>query len=116
MPIGSSSSIRTGASVVALGNAEGQDSITAAARHVTGLNQVITVSDEGGSVSLIGPTGHAAASSWPASTGSLRDAVWAGGFPDAARRSGDRQNRAASAVSGIVCRTPPRPMRLWADA
>jgi len=58
MPIGSSSSIRTGASVVALGNAEGQGSITAAAGHVTGLNQDITVSDEGGSVSLIGPTGH----------------------------------------------------------
>jgi len=51
MPIGSSSSIRTGASVVALGNAEGQGSITAAAGHVTGLNQVITVRDEDGSVS-----------------------------------------------------------------
>ena len=51
MPIGSSSSVRTGASVVALGNAEGQGSITAAACHVTGLNQVITVSDVGGPVS-----------------------------------------------------------------
>jgi hypothetical protein len=51
MPIGSSSSVRTGASVVALGNAEGQGSITAAAYHVTGLNQVITVSDVGGPVS-----------------------------------------------------------------
>jgi len=39
MPIGSSSSIWTGASVVAPGNAEGQGSITAAAGHVTGLNQ-----------------------------------------------------------------------------
>jgi len=51
MPIGSSSSVRTGASVVALGNAEGQGSITATACHVTGLNQVITVSDVGGPVS-----------------------------------------------------------------
>jgi hypothetical protein len=50
MPIGSSSSVRTGASVVALGNAEGQGSITAAACHITGLNQVITVSDVGGPV------------------------------------------------------------------
>jgi hypothetical protein len=51
MPIGSSSAVRTRASLMALGNAEGQGSITAAACHVTGLNQAITVSDEGGSVS-----------------------------------------------------------------
>jgi S1-C subfamily serine protease len=36
---------------VAMGNAEGQGSITAAIGHVTGLNQTITASDEGGSVS-----------------------------------------------------------------
>ena len=36
---------------MAPGNAEGQGSITAAACHVTGLNQVITVSDVGGPVS-----------------------------------------------------------------
>ena len=34
-----------------MGNAEGQGSITAAVGHVTGLNQSITASDEGGSVS-----------------------------------------------------------------
>jgi len=35
--------------VVALGNAEGQGSITATAGHVTALDQTITASDEGGS-------------------------------------------------------------------
>jgi S1-C subfamily serine protease len=49
VPIGSSASVRVGNTVVALGNAEGQGSITATAGHVTGLNQTITASDEGGS-------------------------------------------------------------------
>jgi S1-C subfamily serine protease len=51
VPIGNSSSARAGQAVVAMGNAEGQGSITATAGRVTGLNQAITASDEGGSVS-----------------------------------------------------------------
>jgi len=51
VPIGNSSSVRTGQAVVALGNAEGQGRISATGGHVTGLNQTITASDEGGSTS-----------------------------------------------------------------
>jgi S1-C subfamily serine protease len=50
VPIGNSSSARTGQAVVALGNAEGQGSITAVPGQITALNQTITASDEGGSV------------------------------------------------------------------
>jgi len=49
VPIGNSSSVKTGNAVVALGNAEGRGRITAAAGEVTGLNQTITASEEGGS-------------------------------------------------------------------
>jgi len=49
VPVGNSSAIRVGDTVVALGNAEGQGSITATAGHVTGLDQTITASDQGGS-------------------------------------------------------------------
>jgi S1-C subfamily serine protease len=49
VPIGSSASVKAGQAVVALGNAEGQGAITAAAGQVTALNQTITASDEGGS-------------------------------------------------------------------
>ena len=49
VPVGNSSAVRTGDAVVALGNAEGQGSITATAGRVTGLDQTITASDEGGS-------------------------------------------------------------------
>jgi S1-C subfamily serine protease len=49
VPIGNSSSVKVGNAVVALGNAEGQGSITAAAGEVTGLNQTITASEEGSS-------------------------------------------------------------------
>jgi S1-C subfamily serine protease len=49
VPIGNSSAVRAGQTVVALGNAEGQDAITATAGRITGLNQTITASDEGGS-------------------------------------------------------------------
>ena len=49
VPIGNSASVKVGNTVVALGNAEGQGSITATAGHVTALNQTITASDEGGS-------------------------------------------------------------------
>jgi S1-C subfamily serine protease len=51
VPIGNSSSVRAGAAVVALGNAEGKGAITAAPGQITGLNQTITASDEGGSTS-----------------------------------------------------------------
>ena len=49
VPIGNSASVKIGNTVVALGNAEGQGSITATAGHVTALDQTITASDEGGS-------------------------------------------------------------------
>lgn len=50
IPIGNSSSIKTGDAVVALGNAEGQGSVVPAAGEITGVNQTITASDEGGSI------------------------------------------------------------------
>ncbi len=49
VPIGDSSSVKAGETVVALGNAEGQNTIKTAAGHVTGLNETITASDEAGS-------------------------------------------------------------------
>jgi len=48
---GNSSAVKTGTSVVALGNAEGQSQIVPATGQITGLNQTITASDEGGTVS-----------------------------------------------------------------
>ena len=47
--LGNSSSVKTGDSVVALGNAEGQGSITAKPGRVTGLGQTVTASEDGGS-------------------------------------------------------------------
>jgi S1-C subfamily serine protease len=49
VPLGNSSSVKTGEAVVAMGNAEGQGAITTKPGHVTALNQSITASDEGGS-------------------------------------------------------------------
>ena len=49
VPIGNSSSVKVGSAVVALGNAEGQGTITAKPGQVTALNQTITASDDGGS-------------------------------------------------------------------
>src|SRR5271166_2491755 len=49
VPIGNSSSAKAGEAVVAMGNAEGQDTITATPGHITALNQTITASDEAGS-------------------------------------------------------------------
>jgi len=46
VPIGNSSSVKIGNAVVALGNADGQGSITATAGEFTGLNQTITASEE----------------------------------------------------------------------
>ena len=51
VPIGNSSAVKAGQAIVALGNAEGQGSISATAGQVTGLNQTISASDEGGSTS-----------------------------------------------------------------
>jgi S1-C subfamily serine protease len=51
VPVGDSSSVKSGASVVAMGNAEGQSAIVPAVGRVTGLNQTITASDAGGSIS-----------------------------------------------------------------
>jgi S1-C subfamily serine protease len=50
VPLGDSSKVKTGDSVVALGNAEGQGSIVPAAGQITGVNQTITASDQGGSI------------------------------------------------------------------
>lgn len=47
--LGNSSSVKTGDSVVALGNAGGQGSITAKPGRVTGLGQTVTASEDGGS-------------------------------------------------------------------
>jgi S1-C subfamily serine protease len=49
VPVGNSSSVKAGQTIVALGNAGGQNKITAAAGRVTGLGQTITASDEAGS-------------------------------------------------------------------
>jgi len=50
VPLGNSSSVTTGASVVAMGNAEGQSAIVPVSGQVTALNQTITAGDQGGSV------------------------------------------------------------------
>jgi S1-C subfamily serine protease len=50
VPLGNSSSLKTGASVVAMGNAEGQNAIVPVTGQVTALNQTITAGDQGGSV------------------------------------------------------------------
>jgi S1-C subfamily serine protease len=50
VPLGNSSSLATGDSVVAMGNAEGQNAIVPVTGQVTALNQTITAGDEGGSV------------------------------------------------------------------
>ena len=49
VPIGNSSSVKTGEAVVALGNAEGRGAIATAAGQVTGLGQTINASDAGSS-------------------------------------------------------------------
>jgi S1-C subfamily serine protease len=50
VPLGNSASVRTGDPVVALGNAEGQESIVPATGQVTGVNKTIKASDPGGDV------------------------------------------------------------------
>jgi len=51
VPVGNSSRVKTGQPVVALGNAEGQNSIATAPGQVTALNQTITASNDAGSTS-----------------------------------------------------------------
>jgi len=51
VPLGDSSAVKSGAAVLAMGNAEGQNEIVPAAGQVTGINQTITASDDGGSAS-----------------------------------------------------------------
>jgi S1-C subfamily serine protease len=50
VPLGNSSTVKTGASVVGLGNAEGEGTILPAAGKITGVNQTITASDQGGTI------------------------------------------------------------------
>jgi S1-C subfamily serine protease len=50
VPIGNSNSLKTGDSVVGMGNAEGQNAIVPVTGQVTALNQTITAGDQGGSV------------------------------------------------------------------
>jgi S1-C subfamily serine protease len=50
VPLGNSATTKTGDSVVGMGNAEGQNAIVPVTGQVTGLNQTITASDEGGSI------------------------------------------------------------------
>ena len=51
VPLGDSSGVRPGTAVVALGNADGQGTITPASGQITAVNQTITANDPGGSVS-----------------------------------------------------------------
>jgi len=51
VPIGDSKAVKTGDSVVGMGNAEGQNAIVPVTGQVTALNQTITAGDQGGSIS-----------------------------------------------------------------
>jgi len=50
VPLGDSGTVKVGDVVTALGNAEGQNEITPATGHITGVNRTITASDQGGAV------------------------------------------------------------------
>jgi len=50
VPLGDSRTVKTGDTVTALGNAEGRSQIATATGQVTGINQTITASDQGGTV------------------------------------------------------------------
>jgi S1-C subfamily serine protease len=50
VPLGNSAATKTGDSVVAMGNAEGQSAIVPVTGQVTALNQTITATDQGGSI------------------------------------------------------------------
>jgi len=51
VPLGDSSTTKTGDPVVGMGNAEGQSAIVPVSGQVTALNQTITAGDQGGSIS-----------------------------------------------------------------
>jgi S1-C subfamily serine protease len=51
IPIGSSTQVKSGDQVVAMGNAEGQSEIIPAVGQITGVNQTITANDQGGTIS-----------------------------------------------------------------
>jgi S1-C subfamily serine protease len=50
IPVGDSAAVKTGASVVAMGNAQGQSAIVPVTGQVTALNQTITAGDQGGTI------------------------------------------------------------------
>ena len=50
VPIGNSSAVKTGDSVVGMGNAEGQNVIVPVTGQITAVNQTITAGDQGGSI------------------------------------------------------------------
>ena len=50
VPLGDSSAVKTGDSVVAMGNAEGQNAIVPVTGQITAVNQTITAGDQGGSI------------------------------------------------------------------
>ena len=50
VPVGDASKVKTGDLVTALGNADGQSAIVPASGKITGVNQTITASDQGGTV------------------------------------------------------------------
>jgi len=50
VPLGDSSAVKTGDSVVGMGNAEGQNAIVPVTGQITGVNQTITAGDQGGSI------------------------------------------------------------------
>jgi S1-C subfamily serine protease len=50
VPVGDSAKVKMGDNVVALGNADGRSQIVPARGQITGLNQTITASDQGGTV------------------------------------------------------------------
>ena len=50
VPLGDSATVKTGDSVVAMGNADGQNAIVPATGQVTALNQTITAGDQGGTI------------------------------------------------------------------
>jgi S1-C subfamily serine protease len=49
IPVGDSGTVRNGAAVVAMGNAEGRNEIVPAGGHVTGINQTVTAQDQAAS-------------------------------------------------------------------
>ena len=98
VPIGTSSSVKAGNAVVAMGNAEGQGKITATAGHITALNQTITASDEAASTSTETLHGmiQTNADIVPGdSGGALASSVGVIGMDTAGNDSGDQQGPAA---------------------